>query len=246
MCDTYEHNVLSLAEINNLLLSSQFRKFNLITVSGDTILMNKIFSLGLILAISLVGFQANAATITNGSFEDGHNNPATWEFLPSITGWNENVSTNVEIQRGGFIAPTAQSGNFYAELNSHPAQTGIAFELEQEFQTIANQEYKVTFWAQKRQANDGSFSASAGDSSTTVSSHAVGAWSMHQLLFTAVADLTTLRFLSLDMPEGSDTVGHFLDTVEISAVPLPGAVLLMAGGLLGLGAFRKREVASQA
>ena len=69
---------------------------------------------------------------------------------------------------------------------------------------------------------------------------------MHHLLFTAVSELTTLRFVSLDMPEGLDTIGHFLDSVEVSAVPIPGALVLLAGGLLGLGAFRKREVASEA
>ena len=203
--------------------------------------MKTLTALTILLLAGFFATQANAAMITNGSFEDGHNDPATWEFLPSIVGWNENVTTNVEIHRGGFIAPTAQSGNFYVELNSHPSQGGTAFELVQELDTIINQEYKVTFWAQKREENDGSFSASAGGSSTTVSSHIVGEWSMHHLLFTAVAELTTLKFLSLDVPPGEDTIGHFLDSVEISAVPLPGALVLLAGGLLGLGAFRKRE-----
>lgn len=206
--------------------------------------MKKFSTLTILLLTGLFGIQANAAMITNGSFEEGHNNPMTWEFLPSITGWNEAVTTNVEIHRGGFIAPTAQSGSYYVELNSHPSQSGVPFELVQDIATAIGQQYKVTFWAQKRENNDGSFSVSAAGSDTTVSSHIVGEWSMHHLLFTAASELTSLRFLSLDMPEGEDTIGHFLDSVEISAVPLPGALVLLGGGLLGLGAFRKRDTRS--
>ena len=206
--------------------------------------MKKFSTLTILLLTGLFGIQANAAMITNGSFEEGHNNPITWEFLPSITGWNEApVTTNVEIHRGGFIAPTAQDGNYYVELNSHPSQS-TPFELVQNIATDLGQQYKVTFWAQKREENDGSFSVSAGGSDSTVSSHVVGTWSMHHLLFTAASELTSLRFVSLDVPPGSDTIGHFLDNVEISAVPLPGALVLLGGGLLGLGAFRKRDTHS--
>jgi hypothetical protein len=39
---------------------------------------------------------------------------------------------------------------------------------------------------------------------------------------------------------------RLVDSIQVSAVPIPAAVVLLAGGLLGLGAFRKREVASKA
>lgn len=62
-----------------------------------------------------------------------------------------------------------------------------------------------------------------------------GAW----MVFEAIGPETTIEFVSSQL--GTDTIGHFLDDVSVRPVPLPGAVVLLADGLLGLGAFRTRE-----
>ncbi len=212
--------------------------------------MKKALSISLLLLTSFACLQANANLITNGSFEEfemGTTLPGDFAdgfgVYPGgvgVVGWTGVES--IEIHPSGFLGNASQDGRHHAELRANPAQMG-QFVLQQDFATVVNQLYKVSFWAQKRQADDGVFTASAGSEELEVNSHVVNEWNVFTFLFTASDITSTLGFTALD---GSDTVGHLLDNVYVSAVPLPGAIVLLAGGLLGLGAFRKRETTAAA
>jgi hypothetical protein len=157
----------------------------------------------------------------------------TYTSLPGWTGTN-----HIELQPNGFLA-TAVSGNFYAELNAHAAQD-VPFVLQQEFATVVGQQYELSFYAQKRQIDDGTFNVTVGDLNEEISTHVTDTFSLFTFLFTAEDEVSTLSFISNQL--GTDTIGHFLDDVSVvTTVPLPAALLLFTGGLVGLGSFRTKK-----
>lgn len=58
--------------------------------------------------------------------------------------------------------------------------------------------------------------------------------------FTVSAPVTA-RLIFAAVSSSSDNIGLLLDNVKLTAVPLPGAALLMLSGLAGLGAFARRR-----
>jgi len=58
--------------------------------------------------------------------------------------------------------------------------------------------------------------------------------------FTVGANVTA-RLIFAAVSRVSDNAGLLLDNVKLTAVPLPGAALLMLSGLAGLGAFARRR-----
>ena len=138
------------------------------------------------------------------------------------------------------IIADAKEGTYYAELNAEPAQAD-PFRLMQTFDTNGITAFTLSFWAQAREDDDGSFFVSAGDNviMEEISSHIVGSWTQFVLDFVTAGPTATITFVSGQ--SGKDTVGHFLDDITVQPVPLPGALVMLAGGLLGLGIFRRRE-----
>jgi len=208
-----------------------------------------IYKLGAFAFVGLFSLQANAGImqtddnlLVNGSFEEfaeGHSGTLTVggqvAFLSTLPGWTG--SNGIEIQADGFLADAAE-GKYYAELNAH-SDLDIPYALQQEFATEVGQAYELTFYAKKRQIDDGSFSVSVGDLNVEVEEHVVDDFVQFTYLFNATEEISTLEFLSNQ--DSSDTVGHFLDNVSVTAVPLPGALALFAGGLIALGGIRKKS-----
>ena len=181
---------------------------------------------------------AQATLLTNGSFENFYDsqtapNTGRWRFYDGVPGWTG--VNHVEIHGSPFLT-TAQHGDYYAELNAHPRQD-VSFQIYQDFATLTGKTYELTFWAQKRRGNDGSFSVAAGDLLSSISSHVTGTWTEYVYTFVAQADTTRLMFTSGQ--GGHDTVGHFLDNIAVK-VPEPDSLALMLAGLLAVVLRQRR------
>jgi hypothetical protein len=192
-------------------------------------------------AILLFSGAANAAPLlTNGGFEDLGGNVVSgdWSYFSSLPGWTG--VNNIEVHKNGFLANGF--GNYYVELNAHPSQN-VPFQLQSDsFSTLLGQEYVLSFYAQKRRADDGGFTVTVDGFSQLITSHVTSGFSLFTFNFIGTGATTNLTFLSGQ--GGNDTIGHFLDDVSLSAVPEPGALALLGTGLLGIGMKRRKKSAT--
>jgi hypothetical protein len=68
-----------------------------------------------------------------------------------------------------------------------------------------------------------------------------------EALYTTTYDLSdtfgvnSFRYLMIEKIDGGPKTGKFVDAVGVSAVPVPGAVWLFGGGMLGLVGLRRRK-----
>lgn len=216
----------------------------------------------LVIALCLTSISAigHAGLIQNGSFENLGGQTLTqtdgaWDYFPSIPNWTGHE--NLEIQTyvpGSATFVQAAHGNYYAELNAHPAQNG-SFSLNQTFSTVANTVYNLEFYARKRiedlnnpSIDDGAFFVNVGDlMDFTINTHVASNWTKYSLSFLATGSNSTLQFLSGQ--GGNDTIGHYIDNVSVTrAQPVSeptGAAVLFTAGLMALYA-RRRKVNAEA
>lgn len=202
-----------------------------------SVFLAAVFAMGTIASVQ-------AATITNGSFEDpGTVTGGFAEVAPgssAITGWTVEGG-GVDLIRNFW---EAQDGDFSLDLNRR-SPGGISQTVTD---LIVGQSYEVSFYLG---ANPGNrvgtrigVIASIGDGFDAFSlvrqdtGRRDAGWTYQTLRFTAQNTSELLRFTAIN-PRGAS--GPALDNVQIAPVPLPAGGLLLLGGLAGLAMARKRR-----
>ncbi|WP_434054944.1 MAG: hypothetical protein RDA78_08780 [Roseibium sp.] len=212
-------------------------------------------------AALLAAGSANAM-IVNGDFEDTSYNPtglvnnntlanlattgSSWDVFSEISGWKTTAGAGIEVQTNRTLGSIdAHSGQHYIELDSHPRPNSNST-MSQDV-TLGVGKYELSFWYSPRN-NDASsngieYSVSGllldsvtGPGASPLT--AVGAWTLITALFhVETAGDYTLSFAATGK---QNTLGGFVDTVNITAVPIPAAGLLLPAGL-GLLTFAARR-----
>ncbi len=197
------------------------------------------------LLLSATVGAGQAATITNGSFEDGIN-PGGFTTVgagnnTSINGWTVG---GVSVDYIGTHWQAAQ-GNRSIDMNGN----GMGSISTLMTNLIANMTYEITFALSgnpdvrnptERVIGVGIGAANIGEFTfnAVANTRANMGWVDRAVRFTATATEATLRFFTV-RPDNS--WGPALDNVRISAVPVPASGLLVFGALAGLALLRRRK-----
>lgn len=216
---------------------------------------------------AFVAAPAGAATIVNGGFDDvsvaapglvggaalNALSGSQWNVFAGVPGWTATSGYGIEIQRNSVVR--AHSGNYYVELDSHPhrnlggdltATTNSA--MSQTLSGLSAGVYDLSFFYRPRTSEVGSNLIGFGLSGAVQGGSVAGVvgladgylrsqWTEVTQRFTATGGDVTLSFSALG---DADQTGGFIDTVSVSAVPLPAGAWLMLTGLAALGVARRR------
>lgn len=206
------------------------------------------FKTALLAAALAFTTQSQASTVTNfvtnGSFENlsgtglGMNN---WNVFTSITGWTTASGAGIELHNGNVAGVNAFDGMVKVELDSHNAHSNSA--MIQKLNLAAGK-YMLSFAYMGRIAgNPGDtnridYSVLGAGLEGTISK-SFGAWEIITAMFHTNGNGVTLRF---GAGGRQDTLGGYIDSVAITAspVPLPAGLPLLGAALVGLGLVRRR------
>ena len=193
-----------------------------------------------------MGGATQAATVTNGSFENtpGFNGSRNWQVYNSIDGWSTDSGAGIEIQSNATLGGIdAQDGDKYVELDSHGKNSNSKMSQSIYFDAGS---YKLSFYYAPRIANSNSngIEFSVGDFlldsvSGPNGEHPRLAWTLVQRVFNV--DIAGSYDLSFAATGKQDTLGGLIDNVSVAAVPLPASALLLLGGLGAFGAMRRKK-----
>ena len=193
------------------------------------------------LALAGAAGTASAATIVNGSFEDGPN-PGSFATYGSgstaVTGWT--VSSGSIDYIGSYW--TAQDGARSIDLAGNSPGA-----ISQSFATTIGQAYRITYWIGRNPdggANPRTGFIDVGGSQTQFLYSGSGnradmQWQQETFDFVATGAMTTLSFAA-DPATAGQAFGPALDNVSIGGVPEPTAwaLMIVGFGLVG-GALRR-------
>ena len=207
------------------------------------------------------GASTASAALLNGGFEEPVQADGTWNVYNNITGWTAfDGDAGIEIQTGNVGGASAIEGVNKVELDSH-GQTNTNSGMSQSLSLTAGS-YKVSFQYLGRTNDSGTNGIHYGAALTSGLGATVekedfnpggiafgditgvigDGWTLVSFIFSIGADAD----VSLGFWAGGsdDTLGGYIDDVQISAVPLPPAMLLFGGAMLGLGWLSRRRKAA--
>jgi len=195
-------------------------------------------------ALTVITGTAQAATLTNGSFEDIGStslNGGGWSFFNSIPGWTGVPEGEVQSDRTiGQV--DAQDGEYYIELDTRQNAT-----ISQEV-ALETGKYMLSFFYSPR-VNDPSNGTNdmlfeiAGLLSGSVRNAPDGVypyrtWTEVSRVFeVAQADTYRLSFTGAgaeNESNGCGDCGALIDNVSLAPVPLPASLLFLLAGLASL------------
>lgn len=213
-----------------------------------------------VLSLMLLGLNnVEANLVTNPSFETftgSFGGDGGSQLIPGSTtliGWSIIGNEIGVIKNPNIYNLTPSEGNNFLDLTGYTS-AGFPKGVSQTLNgLIAGQTYTFAMDLGVRNGacvNGGNnctgpiqIAASIGNTSQTFTHNSFDSgniWGTYGFDFTAVSPSMTLAILENSIPPGNFYIG--LDTVSVSAVPLPAAVWLFGTGLLTLGALRKRPV----
>ena len=203
----------------------------------------------LLAAAPFVASAAPISLITNGSFEDVSSDegvqtltPGTWQIYGSIPGWSSGPY-GIEVRNN--VAGAAYDGKLFIELDT--TNNSIAL---QSIATVAGSLYKLTFF----------YSPRPGVTAATTNNIEVY-WNGTLLQLLSGTGGSTHNWQAFNFSvtgTGSDTLqfkatgednsyGGSLDMVSLThAVPEPGTLALLMGGLLAALGVRRAKARSNA
>lgn len=208
----------------------------------------------------LIAGAAQASVIQNGDFElgptnnglinnnsfsamNGQSGNRSWDVWTTLPGWTTAAGNGIEIQTRRTIGGAdPQSGDHYVELDSHPKAGGNST-MQQSVQLDVGT-YRLSYWYQPRtnKPNDNVLSvlfdgAEIARHDETSSSQAGWAQYFADIEVSTAGDYG-LAFAAAGL---ETSLGALIDNVDLSPVPVPAALPLLATGLGGIALWRRRQ-----
>ncbi|GEM_PF-1624303 len=205
----------------------------------------------MLLAAAGVSVCALGATPASAAFFSGFEGDAglsagQWTVMnPLFDGWSVVSGPGIEVQNGFVGGANAYQGNQKVELDSHGGQNTNS-RMEQTV-TLAAGTYEFSFAYLGRTMDQGTngigYSIEPGVLGISgITGVLAQGWTIftHQFTLASETDITMAFWAKGD----DDTLGGYLDNVQISVVPLPPAVVLFGAALAGLGWLGRRRKGS--
>ena len=186
--------------------------------------MKRILSLVLVATAVLMvsALPASATLVTNGGFEIG-----------DFTGWTQSGNTGYTSVQSSFPLSGTFSA-FFGPLGSD----GF---ISQALATTPGQSYTVSFWLANfvpgttEEPNGFHLSWGGSEIFSLLNAPNLGGYTQYSFVAQATSSSTTLS-----MGFRNDLDYFILDDVDVSPVPIPGAVWLLGSGIVGLIGLKRR------
>ncbi|VAW50455.1 hypothetical protein MNBD_GAMMA06-1578 [hydrothermal vent metagenome] len=204
----------------------------------------------LVLTIGLVLYTnfASAALITNGSMNHPTADTGTFNAL-APTGWSQDpLSVDVFDANSNFFTflnwvPSTDGGTFLHAIGD--TVNGFNEGASQSISGLSiGQTYELTFEQATSSTKSGFWQVSFGTevfNTATMAAVNSNVWDVQSLLFTATSNTQLLSFIAMTNEFGRVDLGIDGVSLELAAIPLPGALWLFGSGIALFGMTRRRR-----